>query len=249
MTTVHDVIDEVCQYLDQLAESNGLTLDECYDKAMRGELGDRAKLAHEVWYAWQYDGIDGGSADKWVSLTVRPARTYTVSLREECGGSDSREITIPAGTEDEQDDAIESAAEEYAREWMADGEWGESGAAPECTISIKEEDGTEWHDWTIRVEIEPDHDSLIRAAGGDPDCDHDWTASVDVCGGLDCNPGVFTGDRRDMHYVTYCRCCGLIRTETQVGPNRDPGAHDTVEYRLPTEEERADMGLSDNVDE
>jgi hypothetical protein len=78
MTTVHDVIGSVCEFIDQMATANGISIDEARDKAQRGEFGAKGRLAHEIWYAWKYDGIDGGAADRWAS----DKKTYDVTLAE-----------------------------------------------------------------------------------------------------------------------------------------------------------------------
>lgn len=81
------------------------------------------------------------------------------------------------------------------------------------------------------VEVEPDHEGLIRAAGGDPDCDHDWTAEGE--GGCLENPGVWSHGGTAMSFTTHCRRCGLQRYEYHTGSQCNPGEHDTVTYTQP----------------
>jgi hypothetical protein len=93
------------------------------------------------------------------------------------------------------------------------------------------------------VEIDPDHSSLICAAvrdagrhmddccGDDPD-DHDWTSEGE--GGCRENPGVWSHGGTTMIFSSHCRKCGLHRTETSLGSQRNPGEHDTTEYSMPS---------------
>lgn len=85
---------------------------------------------------------------------------------------------------------------------------------------------------SVSVEIEADHDAMIRAAGGDDDCDHDWTAEGE--GGCDENPGVWSVGGTAMTFATHCRKCGLHRTEHSTGSQRNPGEHDTTTYEQPS---------------
>lgn len=128
-------------------------------------------------------------------------------------------------------DSAQEAAEEYVR----DGEWGDEGGS----VSVRvwrvgiDADGDrvdvdeEW----ITVDIPPDHDALIRAAGGDTDCDHEWTSEGE--GGCDENPGVWSVGGTAMLFMSHCRLCGLHRCERTTGSQRNPGEHDTVTYEQP----------------
>ena len=78
---------------------------------------------------------------------------------------------------------------------------------------------------------EPDHDALIRAAGGDTECDHDWTSEGE--GGCTENPGVWSTGGTSMTFGAHCRKCGLHRVESTTGSQYNPGEHDTVEYEQP----------------
>ncbi len=117
-------------------------------------------------------------------------------------------------------------------DWAQYGDWPEQG----CSISLRvvglRLDGTE-SDEEIRgdIDIEPDHDYLIREAGGNPDCDHDWTSEGE--GGCRENPGVWSTGGTTMEFHTHCRRCGLHRAETEKGSQRNPGDHDTTFYTQP----------------
>lgn len=119
-------------------------------------------------------------------------------------------------------------AKEAWDEWTRGGEWGQDGAVVSGWIIPA---GWRGHDTHVSCEIEPDHEALINAAGGDTDCDHDWTAEGE--GGLDENPGVWSTGGTSMTFATHCRVCGLHRVEHSTGSQRNPGEHDTVEYEQP----------------
>jgi hypothetical protein len=115
---------------------------------------------------------------------------------------------------DDLDAAIE-VAEERAQEWAEEGDWGDDGAkvTVHCQLfaaaSDPDLDDPTWED-QLEVDIEPNHHNLILAAGGDPDCDHEWTADGE--GGIDENPGVWSGDGTGIVTRRHCRLCGLRRT-------------------------------------
>jgi len=93
----------------------------------------------------------------------------------------------------------------------------------------------------IDVDIEPNHPVLIRAAAdrheicGDQPEDHEWTSEGE--GGMKENPGVWSTGGTSMMFCSHCRNCGLHRTERVTGSQRNPGEHDTVEYRMMDDEE------------
>lgn len=150
--------------------------------------------------------------------------TYTLSMRDD-GGS----------THDVEFDDLPTQAEirEAATDWVQDGEWGDDGAAVDVRYEISDDADEVVDSDCITVDVEPNHDALIRAAGGDPDCDHDWTGEGE--GGLDENPGVWATGGTSMLFIRHCRHCGLIRKERSCGSQRNPGEHDTVEYEMPAE--------------
>lgn len=146
-------------------------------------------------------------------------RTY--EYHEEGGHSE----TLDA---DDMDEAVEMA-EELCR----GGSWGDEGASVRVWVTEEDATGEETDRRDLTVEIEPDHDTMIRRAGGDPDCDHDWTSEGE--GGCDQNPGVWSTGGTSMSFASHCRTCGLHRTEYHCGGQRNPGEHDTVEYSQPSE--------------
>ena len=145
---------------------------------------------------------------------------YAVTMRDECGSVQT--TSVDASNINEAWDMAESETED----WCRSGEWGRDGASVQCYYNVESE-SERW----IDVEIEPDHDALIKAAGGDTDCDHDWTAEGE--GGCDQNPGVWSTGGTSMVFRSHCRKCGLHRIENHTGSQRNPGEHDTVEYTQP----------------
>jgi len=162
----------------------------------------------------------------------RPARTYTVHYRDDGGAAETEEITVPAGTEDEQDEAAWDAAREATEEWCRGGEWGDTGARIPVYYWIEDQDfSMRDEERYMEVAIAANHDALIASAGGDADCDHDWT--FEGHGGCTENPGVWSTGGTSMLYISHCLTCGLKRTERTTGLQRNPGERDTVEYEQP----------------
>lgn len=169
--------------------------------------------------------------DNVVGLTDRikdGPTNWDLELSDDGGSSES-------GQFEEMDlEEAKSDADEAAEKWAKEGDWGSDGAVVEVnwTLSVG---GVEIETGSVSVEIEPDHASLIKAAGGKPNCDdgegHDWTAEGE--GGLTENPGVWSTGGTSMTFKTHCSKCGLQRTEHSTGSQRNPGEHDTVEYALP----------------
>ena len=154
-----------------------------------------------------------------VDGVIHDAAERTYEYREEGGHTE----TVDA---DDMDEAVEMAAE-----LCRGGEWGDEGASVSVWVTEYDATGEETDSRSLIVEIEPDHDAMIRRAGGDPDCDHDWTSEGE--GGCDQNPGVWSTGGTSMSFASHCRTCGLHRTEYTCGSQRNPGEHDTVEYIQP----------------
>lgn len=137
----------------------------------------------------------------------------------------------PSGHREILDAETMAEALDEAADLCRSGEWGTDGASIEITVIESDANGVELDREDLSVEIEPDHDALIRAAGGDTDCDHDWTSEGE--GGCDQNPGVWSTGGTGITISSHCRRCGLHRVEHLTGSQRNPGEHDTVEYSMP----------------
>lgn len=158
-------------------------------------------------------------------------RQYTVDMREEDGWRDS----VAIWAEDER--GAREAAEATLRDWVSGGEYGPEGAsvAARWALYEQEDEDEEIASGSIIVEIEPDHAALIKAVGGDTECDHDWTSEGE--GGCEENPGVWATGGTSLLIVAHCRHCQLIRTEYVTGSQRNPGDRDTCTYSLPDQED------------
>lgn len=147
---------------------------------------------------------------------------YDVEVTEECGGSET--LVVEA---DSREDA-RTLAEAACRQWVSEGEYGDEGASVSAWYTLEGDDPEH-----ITVEFETDHDALIAAAGGSPDCEHDWTAEGE--GGCVENPGVWSTGGTSMSFATHCRLCGLHCLEISLGSQHNPGDHDRATYRQPAQ--------------
>ena len=150
---------------------------------------------------------------------------YELEMRCEGDGSESASIEA-----EDLDEAIKMARK-MTREWVRGGDWGEEGASVMAWWIITDEEGEEVERDGVTVEVAPDEDALISRAGGDPDCDHDWTSEGE--GGCTENPGVWSTGGTSMEFASHCRKCGLQRYEHHCGSQRNPGDHDRVEFTQP----------------
>ena len=165
--------------------------------------------------------------------------TYNLSMRDDqC--DEYREIEA-----DNTTDAVSQIRGE-AEDWCSDGEWGDDGASVTVYWSLADDDGEIVREGTLSVEVEPDHDALIIAAGGDPDCEHSWSREGE--GGCDENPGVWSTGGTTIVTREHCTCCGLIRESVSLGSQRNPGERDTVTYSLPEPDRCRACGHADNPD-
>jgi hypothetical protein len=155
---------------------------------------------------------------------------YTLECWDDSGGNEEHHFEERPTAEE-----IRDACEDY----VLTGDWGEEGASIDVYWRILDPDGEEIDYGTETVEVEPDHESLIKAAVGryDDDCcgfspdDHDWTSEGE--GGCTENPGVWSHGGTMMSFASHCRECGLRRYEVRLGSQRNPGEHDTVKYEMP----------------
>lgn len=97
------------------------------------------------------------------------------------------------------------------------------------------------------------------ACGGDADCnaveaepecadgyEHRWTSKG--VGGCDSNPGVWSLGGTTLVFRERCVVCGVVKTETRFGSQRNPGQCDRVEFEEdePDEDEqRVEMRRQD----
>ena len=148
---------------------------------------------------------------------------YEIEMRDDGGGQCAIFVESTPAT-------LESDAQCECQEWAEEGEWGDAGASIPMGWTAYQ-NGVKVASGSYEAEIEPNHDALIREAGGYPECEHDWTAKGE--GGCKENPGVWSMGGTSISYSTHCQHCGLHRNEITTGSQRNPGEHDTVEYSQP----------------
>ncbi len=140
---------------------------------------------------------------------------------------DNSVLTVELGDDVED---LESKARDQAAEWVGEGEWESDGGSVRVRWSVTD-DGDEIADGFVDVELDVDHAALIRAAGGDPDCKHDWTREGE--GGLAVNPGVSRTEGNGLSVAEHCRQCGLSRVHRVPGPRTNAGEAETWTYSQP----------------
>lgn len=147
---------------------------------------------------------------------------YTLKLSCEDGGSEEMDF-----------DQLPTLKTCYAKlkQWIKDGEWGDDGASVNGGFELFDEDDQILEEGDTTVEIEPNHEALIKKAGGSNDCEHDWTSQGE--GGCTQNPGCWSTGGTSMVFKAHCKECGLHRTEHWCGSQRNPGEHDTFVYEQP----------------
>ena len=164
---------------------------------------------------------------------MRDKRKYWVHLQDDDFGEETRKFSIPAGTKKEQDAAAWDKAAKIAEDWAHEGDWGDDGYSVLVMYWIEDEEYEE-HDFDprwITIDIDPDEDALIEAAGGDTECNHEWSSEGE--GGCDENPGVWSLGGTTLEFRSHCIHCGIIRTEIDPGSQRNPGEHRRARFELP----------------
>jgi hypothetical protein len=120
-------------------------------------------------------------------------------------------------------------AREQAEDWASDGEYEERVAVEVTIREIGGEGETEW----LQVEAGPLPEPP-ESDCGTGDEDHDWTNRHELVGGCEENPGVWSMGGTRMLSQHVCSRCGIRKTETHAGEQRNPGElARVVEYSLP----------------
>lgn len=155
---------------------------------------------------------------------------YSLKMWDNCDGSNY--TTIEAETIEE---AIETAIEE-TEDWVREGEWGIAGASIRAYWKIVDENDN-IDEGCVDVDIPPDEEALIKNAGGDNNCEHNWSSEGES--GLDENPGVWSVGGTAMVIKDHCTICNLQRTWRLTGSQKNPGEHDTIEFFQPEEDDES----------
>lgn len=194
------------------------------------EDAETLDLASAAPGGYEFEPMPMGQARK-LGLITTPA-VFTATLRD--GGGSTHTVT------GEDADDLRDGVQDEADEWVRDGSWGDDGASVDVWWTITDEDGDEIDTGSVTVEVEPDHDAMIRAAGGDTDCDHEWEATYEQEGGCKENPGVWSTGGTTISMSDHCVHCGLLRKRIFRGSQRNPGERDTTTYEMPEKVDAAD---------
>ena len=117
-------------------------------------------------------------------------------------------------------------AKEVAAEIWQNGSW-DSKCLIDVRVAELDDNGKETGvvEW-VKVECGEDEP--------EPECDsddgHDWQSPLEVVGGIDSNPGVWSAGGTTIVVKECCSRCGAYRKTTSYGAQRNPGQVDTVEY-------------------
>jgi len=125
---------------------------------------------------------------------------------------------------------MESAKIEAMRSWQS-GSWeGHSHidvVIHEITTVTTDEDGGEDGDETTETTGSQTICVEVGEADLEPVCavsdEHDWCQPHSVVGGLDSNPGVWSGGGTALDLRSVCSCCGMYRDTHLAGSQRNPG--------------------------
>jgi hypothetical protein len=225
MTTERYFADATIEELKAAAEAcrKAAAID---DAEWDGDHADEARrLTDALGWAWDFTSWSDAASILEREAGPEMTTTYKVNMRDDGGSRETVEIEA-----DDLDEAKEQAESEV-RDWVRGGDWGDEGATVRVYWTILDEDDDEVYEDATVVDVAPDYDALIRAAGGDPDCEHEWTSEGE--GGCTENPGVWSHGGTTISVSDHCRLCGLHRCKLHRGSQRNPGEHDEVEYRQP----------------
>jgi len=207
----------------------------CYEDGVT-DLTEAEDIAAACAHAenWARDG-DWGEEGTVVRCSVTEIMPLKLTYRlgeavvgvHTCGGLDTLEERSKWDARMMDDDASHPAPDGWTGEW-AEAMWDAFSFSSD--VADVED---------IQVEIEPDHATLMQAAGASEDCEHKWSTEGE--GGLKENPGVWSTGGTGLIFESHCTRCGLRRKERSPGIQNNHDEHDTVEYRMPDEDELRDM--------
>jgi hypothetical protein len=147
-------------------------------------------------------------------------------IREDSGASEIIEA-----------DSIEAALEQ-ARKWASEGSYDKLVSVTVYVHALDPDTDEPYEGWyygdgqnaTDEVAAGPEPKPEPTECGDD-DEDHDWQAPLELVGGCDNNPGVFSTGGTRFDYRLVCSRCGMYKHTWSQGQQRDPGDLDHgVEY-------------------
>lgn len=181
----------------------------------------------------------GDESDQDTPRVFRPNFDWRLEMCDDGGADETKDFDDEEPSEDE--------IEESCRDWVNEREWGDDGCIVNVWWTLRDEAMNATHsEGSLAVTVDADHEALIRKAvghtskknedravlfcGDKPD-DHTWTSEGE--GGCTENPGVWATGGTTIVSYSHCRICGLYRTHTSLGSQRNPGACDTTKYEMP----------------
>lgn len=133
---------------------------------------------------------------------------------------------------------MESAKIEAQRSWQA-GSWdahSEIDVVVHEVVTTTDEDGETTDETTdsqtICVEVGEVESEPVCAVSDE----HDWCQPHAVVGGLESNPGVWSGGGTALDLRSVCSCCGMYRDVHYAGSQRNPGEDAETTTYLPADE-------------
>lgn len=139
-------------------------------------------------------------------------------IREESGASEIIEAESLA-------EALETACE-----WASEGSYSER-VMVRVWVQGLDEDG-EPTDESLSGEVEAGPEPKPeKTECGTEDEDHDWESPIELVGGCEENPGVWSTGGTSFHFEYVCSKCGMYKTVKTAGQQRNPGElEETIEY-------------------
>lgn len=120
-----------------------------------------------------------------------------------------------------------AAAKEFIFSELPSCNYGQDDGCTSVDLRIRIAEAADldcYSDFRSTYSLLPDESELVAAAGGDPNCCHEWVESAQT---HDVGCGFF-------RYEHQCKHCSVIKIERVfVYGDKNPGDSDTVEYVMP----------------
>lgn len=117
-------------------------------------------------------------------------------------------------------------ARKHAIDSWQRGSWDTKGVVE---VNIHDEDGDLIEVVEVPVGEDPDPPACLDGET------HDWCSPLEVLGGCDSNPGVWSTGGTSFEIREVCQYCGVYKIQNIVGAQHNPGECDTIRYEDPDE--------------